>query len=79
MAANRRLPFTLVYSGKYDYSPENNVTMDAMKEALEIRLLQRLREDESGVYSPGVQENTSLQPQQRYKLQGSNSAAHRRM
>ncbi len=58
----------LVYSGKYDYSPENNVTMDAMKEALEIRLLQRLREDESGVYSPGVQENTSLQPQQRYSF-----------
>ena len=58
----------LVYTGKYDYSPENNVTMDAMKEALEIRLLQRLREDESGVYSPGVQENTSLQPQQRYSF-----------
>jgi len=58
----------LVYTGKYDYSPENNVQMDAMKEALEIRLLQRLREDESGVYSPGVQENTALQPQQRYSF-----------
>lgn len=58
----------LVYTGKYDYSPQNNVKMDAMKEALEIRLLQRLREDESGVYSPGVQENTSLQPEQRYSF-----------
>jgi zinc protease len=58
----------LVYSGKYDYSPGNNVKMDAMKETLEIRLLQRLREDESGVYSPGVQENTSLLPQQRYSF-----------
>ncbi|WP_158994112.1 pitrilysin family protein [Mucilaginibacter sp. L196] len=58
----------LVYAGQYDYSPENNTKMDAMKEVLEIRLLQRLREDESGVYSPGVQENTSLQPQQRYSF-----------
>jgi zinc protease len=58
----------LVYTGKYDYSPENNVKMDAMKEVLEIRLLQRLREDESGVYSPGVQENTTKLPQQRYSF-----------
>ena len=58
----------LVYTGKYDYSPENNVKMDAMKEVLEIRLLERLREDESGVYSPGVQESTSLLPQQRYSF-----------
>jgi zinc protease len=58
----------LVYTGKYDYSPENNVEMDAMKETLEIRLLQRLREDESGVYSPGVQEITTKLPQQRYSF-----------
>jgi len=58
----------LIYTGKYDYSPENDVKMDAMKEALEIRLLERLREDESGVYSPGVQENTTKLPQQRYSF-----------
>ncbi|HEX3386964.1 MAG TPA: insulinase family protein, partial [Mucilaginibacter sp.] len=58
----------LVYTGKYDYSPENNVKMDATKEVLEIRLLERLREDESGVYSPGIQENTTLLPQQRYSF-----------
>ncbi len=58
----------LVYTGKYDYSPENDVKMDALKEALEIRLLQRLREDESGVYSPGVQESTTKLPQQRYSF-----------
>jgi zinc protease len=39
-----------------------------MKETLEIRLLQRLREDESGVYSPGVQESTVKLPQQRYSF-----------
>ncbi len=58
----------LVYTGKYDYSPDNNVKMDAMKEALEIRLLQRLREDESGVYSPGAQVGTVKLPQQRYSF-----------
>lgn len=39
-----------------------------MKEVLEIRLLQRLREDESGVYTPGVQENTTKLPQPRYSF-----------
>jgi len=58
----------LVYTGKYDYSPENNVKMDALKETLEIRLLERLREDESGVYSPGAEISTTKLPQQRYSF-----------
>jgi zinc protease len=58
----------LVFSGKFDYSPENKVRLDALKECLEIRLLQRLREDESGVYSPGVFASCSKLPQQRYSF-----------
>jgi zinc protease len=58
----------LVYSGTIDYSPENKVRLDALKETLEIRLLQRLREDESGVYAPGVFINTSKYPQSRYSF-----------
>jgi zinc protease len=58
----------LIFSGKFDYSAPNNVTLDALKEALEIRLLQRLREDESGVYSPGVSRQISKFPQQRYSF-----------
>jgi zinc protease len=58
----------LAYTGKYDYSPENNVKMDALKETLEIRLLERLREDESGVYSPGAEISTTKLPQQRYSF-----------
>jgi len=42
--------------------------MDALKEALEIRLLERLREDESGVYSPGAEVSTTKLPQQRYSF-----------
>jgi len=58
----------LDFSGAFDYSPANKVKMDALKEVLEIRLLERLREDESGVYSPGVFANTAKLPQQRYSF-----------
>ena len=56
----------LVFSGTFDYSAENRVRLDALKEALQIRLIQRLREDESGVYSPGVRVNMGKLPQARY-------------
>jgi zinc protease len=56
----------LVYSGAFDYSAENRVRLDALKEALQIRLIQRLREDESGVYSPGVRVNMAKLPEARY-------------
>ncbi|WP_158797272.1 pitrilysin family protein [Pedobacter sp. L105] len=58
----------LIFNGKYDYSPGNNVKMNALKETLEIRLLERLREDESGVYSPGVEVSKTKLPQQRYNF-----------
>jgi len=56
----------LVYSGIMHYSQENRIKLDAMRECLEIRLLERLREDESGVYSPSVSINTSKYPEGRY-------------
>jgi zinc protease len=56
----------LVLSGAFDYSMKNVIQLDALKECLEIRLLQRLREDESGVYSPSVRVNTNKFPQGRY-------------
>jgi zinc protease len=58
----------LVYSGSFDYSATNKVKLDALKETLEIRLLERLREDESGVYSPGVYDNTSKYPEGRFSF-----------
>jgi zinc protease len=56
----------LVFSGIFDYSAENRWRLDALKEALQIRLIQRLREDESGVYSPGVHVNMGKLPEARY-------------
>ncbi|HUB60296.1 MAG TPA: insulinase family protein, partial [Puia sp.] len=58
----------MVFSGPFEYSPYDVVKMDALKETLEIRLLQRLREEESGVYSPGVFDNTVKYPQRRYRF-----------
>lgn len=58
----------LVFSGPFEYSEENSQKLDALKETLEIRLLERLREDEGGVYSPGTRIATSKYPQERYSL-----------
>ncbi|MHA4810760.1 M16 family metallopeptidase [Flavitalea flava] len=58
----------LIYSGNIGYTPANRVGMDALKEVLEIRLLERLREEESGVYSPGAYINMGKYPDSRYSL-----------
>ncbi len=44
----------LYIHGDYDYTSENNIQLSALKAALEIKILERLREKESGVYSPNV-------------------------
>lgn len=44
----------LFIHGDYEFNAENNVHLDALKAALEIKLLERLREKESGVYSPSI-------------------------
>ncbi|TZF85579.1 insulinase family protein (plasmid) [Pedobacter sp. BS3] len=56
----------LVFSGDYTYSPENNNEIDALGEVLQIKLIERLREEESGVYSPGVRTNYVKYPKNRY-------------
>lgn len=56
----------LFWSGTFEFNAANNVTLDALKECLEIRLLERLREDESGVYSPGAFVQMTKYPQNRY-------------
>jgi zinc protease len=58
----------LVFSGPFDYSLENKLKMDALTETLQIRLLERLREDESGVYTPSARINVSKYPQGRFSL-----------
>ena len=56
----------LIFSGKFDYTMANNIELDALKEALEIRLLERLREEEGGVYTPSAQASSAKFPEARY-------------
>lgn len=58
----------LVLSGEYTFSNENNDLLQALAEVLEIRLLERLREDEGGVYSPNASVNFAKYPTSRYAL-----------
>ena len=58
----------LIFTGSFDYSPAEQIQLDALKEVLHIRLIQRLREDEGGVYSPGVGEYVSKYPQPHYNF-----------
>jgi len=56
----------LVFSGDYDYGVTNNVQLDALESILQIKLTERLREQESGVYTPGVRADYVKIPSGRY-------------
>ena len=58
----------LVFSGDYDYNDANNLQMDALEAILQIKLDERLREQESGVYSPGVRAGYKKIPNGRYSF-----------
>lgn len=58
----------MIWSGPFEYSAAEKIQLDALKECLEIRLIERLREDESGVYSPGAFANSSKFPTSRYSM-----------
>lgn len=58
----------LVFSGKYEYSPKENVSLSALSELLTIRLLETLREKESGVYGVSASADYSKYPENRYSI-----------
>ncbi|HUH33424.1 MAG TPA: insulinase family protein, partial [Daejeonella sp.] len=58
----------LVFSGDYTYNEENNNQLDALAEVLTIKLIERLREDEGGVYGVGARASYSKYPQGHYSL-----------
>ncbi|MCE6992363.1 pitrilysin family protein [Dyadobacter sp. CY323] len=59
---------TLISSGEYEYSPENNIQIEALQEVLQIKLIEALREEESGVYGVGVSESTDKFPTGHYRF-----------
>lgn len=59
----------IVYHGLYDYSPEQNMLLNGLQAILKNTLTERLRERESGVYSPSVGISKDKTPVANYKLQ----------
>ncbi|ACU02282.1 M16 family metallopeptidase [Pedobacter heparinus] len=58
----------LVYSGTYTYNDLNNIQLEALKEMINYRILNRLRAKESGVYTPSVNVGYGNIPVQRYSI-----------
>jgi zinc protease len=58
----------LTFTGNYEFNAVNNMNMDALAEILQIRLIERLREEESGVYSPSVVVSHTKIPGERFGL-----------
>lgn len=59
---------TIVSSGEFEYSPENNIQIEALQEVLQIKLIEALREEESGVYGVSVSEATDKFPTGHYRF-----------
>ncbi|WP_026903875.1 M16 family metallopeptidase [Pedobacter glucosidilyticus] len=58
----------LIYHGDYNYSDEENLQLDALKAILDIKITERLREKESGVYSPRVGISYNDEPKEKYTI-----------
>lgn len=58
----------LTYYGDYTYDKIENLNMNALERVLSIKLIERLREEESGVYGTGARASTSKYPKNRYSF-----------
>lgn len=58
----------LVFSGDFTYNNDNNNQLDALAEVLNIKLIERLREDEGGVYGVNASSSQSKFPKNRFNL-----------
>ena len=56
----------LIYSGDITWSPETTMQLDALGEVLEIKLIEKLREEESGVYGVSANGAYAKYPVPRY-------------
>lgn len=59
----------MLYAGDFNYSEQEKLNFQALESALQIKLLERLREDESGVYGVGARGSASKNPTPRYSVQ----------
>lgn len=63
-----RATVQIVINGDYDYNRESGVYFNALQSVLQYRIMERLRNQESGVYSPGVRVNRGVIPTPTYSI-----------
>jgi zinc protease len=68
MGTENKATVRIFFTGSNQYSQLSNLEAYALGEALQIKILQHLREDESEVYAPQVNISTSKYPKNRYEL-----------
>jgi zinc protease len=59
---------SLVFSSDYEYNDDNNLQLDALEGILNIKLIEVIREKESGVYGIGAQAAYNKIPAPRYSF-----------
>lgn len=58
----------LNFYGDYSYNEQENMNMKALESVLSIKLIERLREEESGVYGTSARSNVSKSPKNRFSF-----------
>ena len=59
---------SIIYSGDFQWSPENRFNIEALADVLRIILRERIREDLGGTYGVSVRSEESHYPRERYKF-----------
>lgn len=63
-----KVQVNLSFMGDYAYNDQENINMDALESILNIKLIERLREEESGVYGVGAGASYNKFPKGRYSF-----------
>ena len=70
---------TMIFTGPFDYTAENRHIVRSLTAAFRMRLLERLREDLGGTYSPSVSSSYSKDPVGSYNIRVSFGSAPERV
>ena len=58
----------IIFSGDYDWTLENNTAIYALRELMNIRLREEIREDLSGTYGVGISVSLNKFPKEKYTI-----------
>ena len=68
MGVEEKSRVQIVFTGPFDWTLENVTTINALSDLVDIRLRERIREEESGTYSIGSFASPSHYPDQEYRF-----------